>query len=61
MNDYELIQIENAYEDAADLIREQDMSIAEALEEVAFMHDLDDEQIYELHRALFILKHRTKS
>ena len=61
MNDYELIQIENAFEDATDLMQEQDMSIAEALEEVAFMHDLDDEQIYELHRALFILKHRTKS
>ena len=29
MNDYELIQIENAYEDAADLMREQDMPIAD--------------------------------
>ena len=61
MNDYELIQIENAFEDLMGFIEEQDMSLTDALVEVAFIHDLDDEQIYELHRALFILKHRTKS
>ena len=59
MNDYELIQIENAFEDASDLMREQDMPIAEALEEVAFIHDLDDDQIKEVHRA--IINHRMES
>jgi hypothetical protein len=39
MNDYELIQIENAFEDAADLMQEQDLSLTETLEEVAFIHD----------------------
>ena len=52
MNDYELIQIENAFEDATNLMQEQDMPIAEALEEVAFIHDLDDDQIKEVHRAI---------
>ena len=59
MNDYELIQIENAYEDATDFMQEQDMPIAEALEEVAFIHDLDDDQIKEVHRA--IINHRMES
>jgi hypothetical protein len=55
MNDYELIQIENAFEDAADLMQEQDLSLTETLEEVAFIHDLDDDQIKELRRMLINL------
>ena len=55
MNDYELIQIENAFEDATDFMQEQDMSITEALEEVAFIHDLDDDQIKELRKMLINL------
>ena len=58
MNDYELIQIENAFEDATDFMQEQGMPIAEALEEVAFIHDLDESQIEVLHKIVITLSRK---
>jgi hypothetical protein len=55
LTDYELIQIENAFEDASGLIEEQDLSLTEAIEEAAFIHDLDENQIKALRRMLINL------
>ena len=58
MNDYELIQIENAFEDLMGFIEEQDMSLTDALVEVAFIHDLDDDQIEVLHKIVITLSRK---
>ena len=58
MNDYELIQIENAFEDLMDLIEEQDLSLTDALVEVAFIHDLDESQIEVLHKIVITLSRK---
>lgn len=58
MNDYELIQFENAFEDLMGLIEEQDMSLTDALVEVAFIHDLDENQITALHKCIVILSRK---
>jgi len=58
MNDYELIQIENAFEDLMGFIEEQDMSLTDALVEVAFIHDLDDDQIKVLHSIFITLSRK---
>ncbi len=58
MNDYELIQIENAFEDLMGFIEEQDMSLTDALVEVAFIHDLDESQIEVLHKIVVTLSRK---
>ena len=58
MNDYELIQIENAFEDLMGVIEEQDMSLTDALVEVAFIHDLDESQIEVLHKIVITLSRK---
>ena len=58
MNDYELIQIENAFEDLMGFIEEQDMSLTDALVEVAFIHDLDESQIEVLHKIVTTLSRK---
>ncbi len=58
MNDYELIQFENAFEDLMGLIEEQDMSLTDALVEVAFIHDLDESQIEVLHKIVTTLSRK---
>ena len=58
MNDYELIQFENAFEDLMGLIEEQDMSLTDALVEVAFIHDLDESQIEVLHKIVITLSRK---
>ncbi len=58
MNDYELIQIENAFEDLMGFIEEQDMSLTDALVEVAFIHDLDESQIEVLHKIVITLSRK---
>ena len=58
MNDYELIQIENAFEDLMGFIEEQDMSLTDALVEVAFIHDLDESQIEVLHSIVITLSRK---
>tara|TARA_R100000152_G_C6652361_1_gene93601 strand:- start:282 stop:458 length:177 start_codon:yes stop_codon:yes gene_type:complete len=58
MNDYELIQIENAFEDLMGFIEEQDMSLSDALVEVAFIHDLDESQIEVLHKIVITLSRK---
>ena len=56
--DYELIQIENAFEDVIDFVKEQDMTLEDAVIEASFIHDLSLDQITALHKYLVHLSRK---
>lgn len=58
LTDYELIQIENAFEDVIDFVKEQDMTLEDAVIEASFIHDLSRDQITALHKYLVHLSRK---
>ncbi len=57
-SNYELIQIENAFETVMDYIEDGELSLEEAVIEASFIHDLSIDQITALHKCIVILSRK---
>ena len=55
---YELIQIENAFDTVMDYIENGELSLEDAVIEASFIHDLDENQITALHKCIVILSRK---
>ena len=55
---YELIQIENAFDTVMDYIEDGELSLEDAVIEASFIHDLSLDQITALHKCIIILSRK---